>query len=179
MTSSPKLMAVPDTNGFFEKDQNLRAEYFEIIKLLGQGSFGKVYQSYNKKTFQLVAIKVINKEVMKRKKQLTYAVREKEVMQMLDHPFIIKLYQAFQTPKFIYLIMDYVEYGDLLMHIIDRNQLEEEEAKFYSAQLILAIEYLHNQDIIYRDLKPENILLDRKGNIKLIDFGLAKQLSSS
>lgn len=75
--------------------------------------------------------------------------------------------------------MDYVEYGDLLMHIIDRSQLEEEEAKFYSAQLILAIEYLHNLDILYRDLKPENILLDRKGNIKLIDFGLAKQLNSS
>lgn len=70
--------------------------------------------------------------------------------------------------------MDYVEYGDLLMHIIDRSQLEEEEAKFYSAQLILAIEYLHNLDILYRDLKPENILLDRKGNIKLVDFGLAK-----
>jgi len=94
----------------------------------------------------------------------------------MDHPFILKLHYAFQTPYTLYMISTYVSGGDLFYHIKNRGHLSEKEAKFYGAQIILGLEYLHSKNILYRDLKPENILLDSDGNIKLADFGVAKQL---
>ena len=95
-------------------------------------------------------------------------------VEISKHPFIITLHYAFQTPDHLYMILDYCPGGDLSFHIA-RNLFEEEEAKFFIAELILAIEHVHSMDIIYRDLKPENILIDKDGHLKLCDFGLAKE----
>lgn len=96
-------------------------------------------------------------------------------MKKLSHPFIVKLYYAFQSPKYLYLVMDLCPGKDLSEHLDDCDYFPEPIAKFLIAEVILAIEYLHSMDIIYRDLKPNNLLIDAEGHIKITDFGLAKE----
>ncbi len=97
-------------------------------------------------------------------------------MTEVKHPFIIELHYAFQTPERLYFILDYLNGGDLFYHLRKKSRLTEREVKVYAAEIILAIEYLHEKGFIYRDLKPENILLDSEGHIKLADFGLTKYI---
>lgn len=92
----------------------------------------------------------------------------------MNHPFIVKLYNSFQNDKKLFFILEYCPGGELFGLLSKKQRLSEEQAKFYSAQMILAIEYLHGRDIIYRDLKPENILIDEQGYLRLTDFGLSK-----
>ena len=147
---------------------------FDILELIGGGSFGKVYKVKQKNTGKIYAMKILNKSYLIQKKLLRYAITECNVLKKSDCPFILKLHYSFQTPENFYMILDYCPIGDLSIQI-QINLFEEDEAKFYIAELILAIEYLHKRDIIYRDLKPENILIDADGHIKLADFGLAKE----
>jgi len=106
--------------------------------------------------------------------QLKYAITECNVLKQAASPFILTLYYSFQTQENLYMIIDYCPGGDLNFHII-QNLFEENEARFYIAELILGIEHLHKLDILYRDLKPENILIAQDNHIKLADFGLAKE----
>ena len=147
---------------------------FEILELIGGGSFGKVFKVKLKGTDNIFAMKVLNKSYLIKKKLLRYAITECNVLKQSNCPFIIKLHYSFQTPENLYMILDYCPIGDL-SYQIQLTLFEEDEAKFYIAELILAIEYLHQHDIIYRDLKPENILIDADGHVKLADFGLAKE----
>ena len=147
---------------------------FEILELIGSGSFGKVFKVKLKSTNEIFAMKVLNKAYLLKKKLLRFAITECNILKESNCPFIIKLHYSFQTPDNLYMILDYCSIGDL-SYQIQIDLLEEDEAKFYVAELILAIEYLHNHNIIYRDLKPENILIDSDGHIKLADFGLAKE----
>ena len=147
---------------------------FEILELIGSGSFGKVFKVKLKGTNNIFAMKVLNKAYLIKKKLLRYAITECNVLKQSNCPFILKLHYSFQTPENLYMILDYCPIGDL-SYQIQLNLFEEDEAKFYIAELILAIEYLHQHDIIYRDLKPENILIDSDGHVKLADFGLAKE----
>ena len=149
-------------------------ESFEIIECLGAGTFGKVFKVRCKFDGEIYAMKVINKRYLIRNQQLRYAVTECNVLKQAQSPFILTLHYAFQTPDNLYMIIDYCPGGDLNYHII-QNLFEEDEAKFFIAELILGIEHLHSLDIIYRDLKPENILIAKDGHIKLADFGLAKE----
>ena len=130
-----------------------------------------------KSTKEIFAMKLLNKDFLLKKKLLRFAITECNILKESDCPFIIKLHYAFQTPDNLYMILDYCSKGDLSFQIQNENGglFEEDEAKFYIAELILAIEYLHKHNIIYRDLKPENILVDSEGHIKLADFGLAKE----
>ena len=147
---------------------------FEILELIGGGSFGKVFKVKQKNTSKIYAMKVLNKSYLIQKKLLRYAITECNILKNSDCPFILKLHYSFQTPENLYMILDYCPIGDL-SYQIQINLFEEDEAKFYIAELIIAIEYLHKRDIIYRDMKPENILIDEDGHIKLADFGLAKE----
>ena len=149
-------------------------ESFEILDCLGAGTFGKVFRVRCKFDGEIYAMKVINKKYLIRNQQLRYAVTECNVLKQAQSPFILTLHYAFQTPENLYMIIDYCPGGDLNYHII-QNLFEEDEAKFFIAELILGIEHLHSLDIIYRDLKPENILIAKDGHIKLADFGLAKE----
>jgi len=119
-------------------------------------------------------MKVLNKKTLIKSRLLRYAVTECNVLKKASHPFIISLHYAFQTPDYLYMVLDYCPGGDLSYHI-NKNLFEENEAKFIIAELVLALENLHNLDVIYRDLKPENILIDKEGHTKLADFGLAKE----
>eukprot|EP00003_Mantamonas_plastica_P010729 TRINITY_DN201_c0_g1_i1.p2 TRINITY_DN201_c0_g1~~TRINITY_DN201_c0_g1_i1.p2 ORF type:complete len:289 (-),score=107.14 TRINITY_DN201_c0_g1_i1:1420-2286(-) len=99
---------------------------------------------------------------------------ERAILQKIEHPFLVSLKYAFQTEDKLYMVLDYVNGGELFFHLQKEGKFEEERAKLYAAEIILGLEHLHSMDIIYRDLKPENILLDIEGHIKLTDFGLAK-----
>jgi len=119
-------------------------------------------------------MKILSKKYLIKNSQLRYAVTECNVLKQVKHPFIIGLHYAFQTPDYLYMVLDYCPGGDLAFHIL-KSLFEENEVQFLIAELILAINHLHNHNIIYRDLKPENILIDSEGHIKLADFGLAKE----
>ncbi|CAH1766237.1 3629_t:CDS:10 [Entrophospora sp. SA101] len=140
---------------------------FQKIKLLGKGDVGKVYLVKEKKTSKLFAMK----EMIKRNK-IKRALAEQEILATSNHPFIVTLYHSFQSEDYLYLCMEYCM-GALQMR--PGKCLSEEDAKFYAAEVIAALEYLHLMGFIYRDLKPENILLHQSGHIMLSDFDLSKQ----
>ena len=167
------------TNNNINKNNILNSAYigfnsFELLDSLGEGSFGKVFKVRMKSNGEIYAMKVINKNFLIRNNQLRYAITECNVLKQVNSPFILTLHYSFQTEKNLYMVIDYCPGGDLNFHII-QNVFEEDEAKFYIAELILGIEHLHNLNIIYRDLKPENILINSDNHIKLADFGLAKE----
>lgn len=148
---------------------------FTILGELGSGSFGKVYKVIKNDTKRVYAIKQLNKQFLISQKQIKYAIGECKILRYLRHPFIISMSYAFQTPKNLYMVLELCPNGDLMTHLSERSRFAESVAKFYIAETILAVEYLHSLDIVYRDLKPENILLDRAGHVRLADFGLAKE----
>ncbi|KAL7817726.1 serine/threonine-protein kinase sck1 [Trichoderma gracile] len=150
---------------------------FEILKLIGKGTFGQVYQVRKKDTGRIYAMKVLQKKVIVQKKEVAHTVGERNILVRTatsDSPFIVGLKFSFQTPSELYLVTDYMSGGELFWHLQKEGRFDEKRAKFYIAELILAIEHLHKNDIVYRDLKPENILLDANGHIALCDFGLSK-----
>lgn len=150
---------------------------FQILKLIGKGTFGQVYQVRKKDTKRIYAMKVLSKKVIVQKKEVAHTVGERNIMvrtAMADSPFIVGLKFSFQTPTDLYLVSDYMSGGELFWHLQKEGRFDEARAKFYIAELILALQHLHMHDIVYRDLKPENILLDANGHIALCDFGLSK-----
>ena len=145
---------------------------FEILKFLGRGSFGRVYKVRLKLNNKIYAMKVLNKELLMMKKQIKYAQAEANILKNSDHPFMLSMSFSFQTPTNLYMVIDYCSGGDLSIVITQQNYFTEDQTRFYVAELVLAIENLHQMKVFYRDLKPENILLDHEGHIKLADFGL-------
>jgi protein-serine/threonine kinase len=148
---------------------------FTILEQLGEGSFGKVYKVIKKNSREVYAMKVLSKKFLSDNNQLKYAISECKIMRTIRHPFILTLHYAFQTPKNLFIVLEYCPNGDLMRHLSERNRFSEATSKFYMAEVIMALEYLHALDVVYRDLKPENILLDRTGHVRLADFGLAKE----
>lgn len=155
---------------------------FEILKLIGKGTFGQVYQVKKRDTDRIYAMKVLSKKVIVQKKEVAHTVGERNILvrtALTESPFIVGLKFSFQTPADLYLVTDYMSGGELFWHLQKEGKFLEPRAKFYIAELILALEHLHTHDIVYRDLKPENILLDANGHIALCDFGLSKANLSS
>jgi tRNA A-37 threonylcarbamoyl transferase component Bud32 len=148
---------------------------FELLEEIGEGGFGVVYMVRKKDDGKIYAMKSQNKKLLEKNQKLIYAVRECKIMKDLDHPFVISLHYAFQNKNYLYLVIDYCDGGDLSQFIKTYGRLDERTARFYLAETVLALEYLHTKGIVYRDLKPSNILLDSEGHIKMTDFGLAKE----
>uniref|UniRef100_A0A8D1GXU6 Ribosomal protein S6 kinase n=1 Tax=Sus scrofa TaxID=9823 RepID=A0A8D1GXU6_PIG len=158
---------------------------FELLKVLGQGSYGKVRGPGGQRVFlvrkvkgsdagQLYAMKVLKKATLKVRDRVRSKM-ERDILAEVNHPFIVKLHYAFQTEGKLYLILDFLRGGDLFTRLSKEVMFTEEDVKFYLAELALALDHLHGLGIIYRDLKPENILLDEEGHIKITDFGLSKE----
>lgn len=153
----------------------LTKDDFELLKVVGKGSFGKVMQVRKKDTGEIFAMKVLKKEQLVARKQVAHTRTERTVLQNINHPFIVSLRYAFQTQAKLYMILDYFTGGELFFHLKAIGRFDENRAKFYAAEIALAIACLHSKDIVYRDLKPENVLLDEEGHIRLTDFGLSKE----
>ncbi|KAF2665372.1 serine/threonine protein kinase [Microthyrium microscopicum] len=150
---------------------------FEVLKLIGKGTFGQVFQVRKRDTQRIYAMKILSKKVIIQKKEIAHTIGERNILvrtAMTDSPFIVGLKFSFQTPSDLYLVTDYMSGGELFWHLQKEGRFQEARAKFYISELILALEHLHRHDIVYRDLKPENILLDANGHIALCDFGLSK-----
>jgi protein-serine/threonine kinase len=150
---------------------------FQILKLIGKGTFGQVFQVRKKDTKRIYAMKVLSKKVIVQKKEIQHTIGERNILvrtATTESPFIVGLKFSFQTAADLYLVTDYMSGGELFWHLQKEGRFVEERAKFYIAELILALRHLHQHDIVYRDLKPENILLDANGHIALCDFGLSK-----
>lgn len=150
---------------------------FELLRVLGEGSFGKVFlvrKILGKDAGTLYAMKVLKKATLKVKDRVR-STNERKILADVGHAFIVRLHYAFQTPGKLYLILDFLRGGDLFTRLSKEVMFTEEDVKFYLAELALALNHLHTLGIIYRDLKPENILLDEHGHIALTDFGLSKQ----
>ena len=152
---------------------------FTPLKLLGRGSYGQVCLVRMKINNKLYAMKVLDKSLLKETHQELHTKSERDLMVKVHCPFIVNIKSAFQDPKYLYIISDFMQGGDLFYHLHESHVFRFEQAQFYITEIVLALEYLHKNNMIYRDLKPENILIDSKGHIKLTDFGLSKMLNSS
>ncbi|GBB99293.1 hypothetical protein RclHR1_34740001 [Rhizophagus clarus] len=160
-----------------EKSQsNLKPASFEILKLIGKGNFGKVFQVRKKDTNRIYAMKVLHKQDLIERREVEHTLAEKNILIQAEAcPFLVGLKFSFQTRSHLYLVTDFMNGGELFWHLQNEVRLSEERAKFYAAEIVLALEHLHKYNIVYRDLKPENILLDATGHIALCDFGLCKE----
>ncbi|KAJ8326366.1 hypothetical protein BDV3_005907 [Batrachochytrium dendrobatidis] len=156
------------------KNKHLAVEDFELLKVIGKGSFGKVMQVRKKDTGRTYAMKIIKKAHIVERDEVSHTLAERNVLTKLQHPFIVPLKYSFQSSEKLYLVLAFVNGGELFHHLQQEGKFSEDRAKFYTAELLCALECLHGLNIIYRDLKPENILLDYSGHISLCDFGLCK-----
>lgn len=149
---------------------------FTLMKVIGKGSYGKVMLVHHKdEPDRVYAMKMLRKENVVKRHQVEHTKTERNVLEAVSHPFIVTLHYAFQTPKKLYFVLEYCPGGELFYHLSRASRFSEGRSRFYSSEILLAIEYLHRLNIIYRDLKPENILLDAQGHVKLTDFGLSKE----
>ena len=163
------------------KQTKAKLEDFNFIRLIGVGSYGKVYVATKNSNDKLYAIKIINKNKINTNIEIKRIKTERNLLANINHPFIMKLNYAFQTKQSLYFITKFMHGGELNYHIYkEKNSyFSEEKTKFYAAEIILGLNYLHENNCIYRDLKPENVLIDKDGHIKLTDFGLSKLCDDS
>ncbi|KAI0545694.1 Pkinase-domain-containing protein [Xylaria curta] len=149
---------------------------FDLLRTLGTGSFGRVHLVQSKHNQRFYAVKVLKKAQVVKMKQVEHTNDERRMLGEVKHPFLITLWGTFQDARNLYMVMDFVEGGELFSLLRKSGRFPNPVAKFYAAEVTLALEYLHSRNIIYRDLKPENLLLDRHGHLKITDFGFAKRV---
>eukprot|EP01112_Ceratiomyxa_fruticulosa_P018548 TRINITY_DN594_c0_g1_i1.p1 TRINITY_DN594_c0_g1~~TRINITY_DN594_c0_g1_i1.p1 ORF type:complete len:439 (+),score=108.18 TRINITY_DN594_c0_g1_i1:321-1637(+) len=157
------------------KEEKVGVADFELLNLVGKGSFGKVMQVRKKDTGEIFAMKVLSKKHIVDHNEVEHTKAERNILQKLNHPFLVGLNYSFQTEDKLYFILDYVNGGELFFHLQREKRFGEERVRFYGAEIVLALEHLHSAGIIYRDLKPENLLLTNEGHICMTDFGLCKE----
>ena len=148
---------------------------FEFLYVIGRGGFGKVWMVKYKKTNEKYALKEMSKVKIIDRKSEKSIKNEREFLSKLHHPFIVNMICSFQDYDNLYLVMDLLTGGDLRYHICHKKQFNEEQSKFFSSCILLALEYIHINNIIHRDIKPENLVLDDKGYVRVTDFGVAKK----
>ena len=157
--------------------RKMQAEDFEPLRCLGKGTFGTVLLVKQRTTGRLYAQKQFKKATLTVHKRLVEQTKtERSILESVNrHPFVVKLFYAFQDHEKLYLILEYAQGGELFTHLASERMFSEEVASFYMAEMVLALEHLHrNLGVVYRDLKPENCLLDTEGHLLLTDFGLSK-----
>ncbi|XP_028136624.1 microtubule-associated serine/threonine-protein kinase 3 isoform X1 [Diabrotica virgifera virgifera] len=147
---------------------------FEVVKLISNGAYGAVYLVKHKQTRQRFAMKKINKNNLMLRNQVEQVFAERDILSFADNPFVVSMYCSFETKKHLCLVMEYVEGGDCASLLKNIAVLPADMARFYFAETVLAVEYLHSYGIVHRDLKPDNLLITALGHIKLTDFGLSK-----
>ncbi|CAK85654.1 unnamed protein product (macronuclear) [Paramecium tetraurelia] len=147
---------------------------YDIMNTLGTGSFGRVRLAKQKSNNKYVALKMLKKIEILRLKQVDHIISEFNILKQVKHPFLIEMSGYTQDERYLYFVLEYIQGGELFTYLRNAGTVQNEEAQFYSAQVVLMFEYLHTKNIVYRDLKPENLLVQSDGYLKLTDFGFAK-----
>ncbi|EGZ20713.1 hypothetical protein PHYSODRAFT_345526 [Phytophthora sojae] len=147
---------------------------FHRIKVIGVGGMGRVLLVRHRRDGRLYAMKVVSKRSVKEKDMATRVLSERDVLGGTSHHALVHLYWAFQTKSHLYFVMEYCPGGELSTHLERAARFSEEVAAFYAAELLLAVQQLHQHGIVHRDIKPENVLLTEDGHLKLVDFGISK-----
>ncbi|XP_064137185.1 protein kinase C zeta type isoform X4 [Loxodonta africana] len=173
---SEDLKPVIDGMDGIKISQGLGLQDFDLIRVIGRGSYAKVLLVRLKKNDQIYAMKVVKKELVHDDEDIDWVQTEKHVFeQASSNPFLVGLHSCFQTTSRLFLVIEYVNGGDLMFHMQRQRKLPEEHARFYAAEICIALNFLHERGIIYRDLKLDNVLLDADGHIKLTDYGMCKE----
>lgn len=167
--------------GFENGDKCVKVgiEDFEVMRVVGKGAFGKVYQVRKRDTLEIYAMKVVRKDKIVEKNHAEYMKAERDILTKIDHPFVVQLRYSFQTKYRLYLVLDFVNGGHLFFQLYHHGLFREDLARVYAAEIVSAVSHLHANGIMHRDLKPENILLDVDGHALLTDFGLAKEFDEN
>ena len=167
------------TNDTYQQAINKKAfKDFKILKTIGEGAFGKVFlaqRADDKSGQSLYAIKVLSKEMILRGGDWDVVMNERKVLELGSKDnFLAGLHSSFQTSESLFFVLEFMPGGDLLHCLMEHGAMTSDSARFYAAEIFLAINYLHRQNVMHRDLKPDNIMIDRTGHIKLLDFGVSK-----
>uniref|UniRef100_A0A8C5ANK5 non-specific serine/threonine protein kinase n=1 Tax=Gadus morhua TaxID=8049 RepID=A0A8C5ANK5_GADMO len=168
-------MSADHTTMLKPKNKNILGSDFDYLKLLGKGTFGKVILVREKASGKYYAMKILKKEVIIAKDEVAHTLTESRVLKNTRHPFLTSLKYSFQTKDRLCFVMEYVNGGELFFHLSRERVFSEERTRFYGAEIVSALDYLHSAKIVYRDLKLENLMLDKDGHIKITDFGLCKE----
>jgi serine/threonine kinase 38 len=147
---------------------------FEMLTIIGRGAFGEVRLVRKRDTGRIYAMKKLRKVDMVKKDQVAHVIAERDVLSQTRHDRVVKLYFSFQDVGYLYLIMEYLQGGDIMTLLMRRDVLTEAETRFYIAETVLALESVHELNYVHRDIKPDNIIIDNEGHIKLSDFGLCR-----
>lgn len=174
-----KFLEKKETEYMRLQRHKMGADDFELLTMIGKGAFGEVRICREKTTDHVYAMKKLKKSEMLRRGQVEHVKAERNLLAEVDSNCIVKLYCSFQDDEFLYLIMEYLPGGDMMTLLMRKDTLTEDEARFYVAETVLAIESIHKHNYIHRDIKPDNLLLDRHGHLRLSDFGLCKPLDCS
>uniref|UniRef100_V9IA94 protein kinase C n=1 Tax=Apis cerana TaxID=7461 RepID=V9IA94_APICE len=180
-TGSEEREELPlDTLNDADNSNDMQRQYslndFELIRVIGRGSYAKVLMVELKRTKRIYAMKVIKKALVTDDEDIDWVQTEKHVFETAsNHPFLVGLHSCFQTPSRLFFVIEFVRGGDLMFHMQRQRRLPEEHARFYAAEISLALNFLHEKGIIYRDLKLDNVLLDHEGHVKLTDYGMCKE----
>lgn len=171
-------------NGVGEVVEKVGPGDFEIMRVIGKGAFGKVFQVRMKGKSGgggdgIFAMKVMRKVTIIKNNHVDYMRAERDILTKTVHPFIVQLRYSFQTKSKLYLILDFINGGHLFYHLYRQGIFSEDQARVYTAEIVSAVSHLHNNGIVHRDLKPENILMDVDGHVMVTDFGLAKEIDES
>ena len=150
---------------------------FDIMRVIGRGAFGEVRLVRERTTGRIFAMKTMSKAIMLRKGEVEHLRTERDLLARIDSPWIVQLYCSFQDDASLYLVMEFLSGGDLLTLLERRQRLDEDTARFYLAELVLALECTHGFGYLHRDLKPDNLLLDKHGHLRVSDFGLCKAIA--
>ena len=154
---------------------NINRNNFKFLYIIGKGGFGRVWKIQSKKTKNDYALKEMSKLKIIDKKSEKSINSEREFLSKLHHPFIVNMHYAFQDRENLYLVMDMLSGGDLRYHISRYRKFSEEQTRFFISNMIFALKYIHENNVIHRDIKPENLVLDKNGYVRITDFGIAKE----
>ena len=157
-----------------QSGEKVNEDSFEMLKTLGKGYYGRVFLCEKNDTKKLYAVKVMSKLDIIKRNFFDNLKNEKMILEKVNNRFVVNLEFCFANPSYIFFVMDFKQGGELYHHLRKRTRFTENITRFYGAQILLGLHYLHSLDIMYRDMKPENILLDENGNAALADYGISK-----
>ncbi|XP_052636459.1 serine/threonine-protein kinase 32B isoform X4 [Harpia harpyja] len=163
----------------FDENEDVNFDHFQILRAIGKGSFGKVCIVQKRDTKKMYAMKYMNKQKCIERDEVRNVFRELQIMQGLEHPFLVNLWYSFQDEEDMFMVVDLLLGGDLRYHLQQNVHFNEGTVKLYICELALSLDYLQRYHIIHRDIKPDNILLDEHGHVHITDFNIATIVKGS